>query len=177
MKIIFALLFCVALSLASFAQEVKKVDHLTEIEDDLIHDTQDLDKRTAVYIKAIDRRFLVLNGATELQGNKKENKKESELFGALPTGTRAELLGDVKSILAEAVRNIDNAAEHNQKDLTIPKAALKTFGAACARFTGQLQPIYEKSIDETEREAAYDALQICKEVLDAQSRMSATPAN
>lgn len=164
MKIFFALLICFIFSFSVFAQQTKKIDHLTIEEDDLIHGAQELDKRMEVFVKAIDRRFLALNGTSEV----KEKKKEAEKWGALPTGTRAELLGDIKSILEEAVRNIDNAAEHDMKNPLLPKS-LKILAGGCSRFVTQLKPFYDNSTDSGERASAYNAIQTCREVVEAQA--------
>src|SRR5262252_5635624 len=81
-------------------------DHLTEQEADVIRFHQELDKRTDVFIKAIDRRFASINGAP-LPPPKKTEKDEPE-WGNAPTGTRAQLLGDIAGILDEAITNIDD---------------------------------------------------------------------
>src|SRR5437762_11995034 len=75
-------------------------DHLTEQEVEIVKDTQILDKRIDVFIKAADRRMLVLSGAaaTTDTTNGKQLKKDAELWGPLPTGNRAQLIGDIARI-------------------------------------------------------------------------------
>src|SRR5258708_2631658 len=80
-------------------------DHLTDPETDLVRFYQELDKRTEVFIKAIDRRFAIING-TSLPAAKKLVKDEPEC-GAPPRGTRDELLGDIAGILDEAITHLD----------------------------------------------------------------------
>ena len=99
---------------------VQARDHLTEQEVELVKDTQILDKRIEVFIKAADRRMLVLSGADAT--NAKQSKKEAELWGALPTGTRAELIGDIARIFDEAITNIDDVSSRDEKNPLIPKA-------------------------------------------------------
>src|SRR5882724_6768249 len=68
-------------------------DHLTPQEVELVQESQILDKRTEVFIKAIERRMLVLNGTQA--SNTKQLQKDSDKWGELPKGTRAELIGDI----------------------------------------------------------------------------------
>lgn len=113
-------------------------DHLTEQEVELVKDTQILDKRIEVFIKAADRRMQVLSG-TEAT-NTKQSKKDAELWGAPPTGTRAELIGDIARIFDEAITNIDDVSARDEKNPLIPKA-LRTLAAAATRIVGQLKPL------------------------------------
>ncbi len=68
-------------------------DHLTPQEVDLVKEAQILDQRIEVFVKAADRRLLVLTGVDA--PTPKQLKKDSEKWGELPTGSRAELLGDL----------------------------------------------------------------------------------
>ena len=77
-----------------FAQ---KRDHLTEQEVDLVREMQEIDQRIAVFVKAADRRLLVL-----INPNSEQKPKEEEIWGPLPKGTKVELLTDYKRILEEA---------------------------------------------------------------------------
>lgn len=162
--------FLIALSVPIYAQQTAKIDHLTVAEDDLIHETQELDKRLEIFVKAIDRRLLVLNpvftATTVNQENKKPKKKEVDKWGELPTGTRAELITDIKYILEEAVRNVDNAAEHNAKNPLLPKV-LKTLADNCSRVTTQFKPFYDSANSEAEREAIHESLENCREIIEA----------
>src|SRR5258708_28582817 len=81
-------------------------DHLTDQETELVRFHQELDKRIEVFIKAIDRRFAIINGTAQ-PATKKSVKEEPE-WGEVPKGTRAELLGDIAGILDEAITNIDH---------------------------------------------------------------------
>src|SRR5918994_7908113 len=68
-------------------------DHFTEKEVEQIKDTQFLDKRIGVFVKTIERRLQVLTGTSA--DTAKQQKKDAELYGELPTGSRAELIGDI----------------------------------------------------------------------------------
>ncbi|MEP6913079.1 MAG: hypothetical protein ABI923_10005 [bacterium] len=117
---------------------VQARDHLTEQEVELVKDTQILDKRVEVFIKAADRRMLVLTGTGA--ANAKQSKKEVELWGALPTGSRAELIGDIAKIFDEAITNIDDVSSRDEKNPLISKA-LRNLAAAVTRIVGQLKPM------------------------------------
>ncbi len=175
-KLALLLIICAAPTFNIRAQQKSaEIDHLTIAEDDLIHDTQELDKRIEIYVKAIDRRFVVISGGTETKTAVKETKKkdkDADKWGPPPTGTRAELLSDVKSILDEAVRNIDNAAEHNAKNALLPRA-LKKLADGCSRFSTQLKPFYDSAQGEKTRADVYDALENCREVIAASTEHGA----
>src|SRR6266545_8393972 len=112
-------------------------EHLTPQEIDLVKDTQILDKRIDVFIKAADRRVLALNGTDATSA--KQLKKDSESWGELPSGTRAELIGDLARIFDEAITNIDDVSAHDENNPLIPKA-LRKLAAAASRIVEQLKP-------------------------------------
>lgn len=113
-------------------------DHLTPQEADVVKDTQVLDKRIEVFIKAVDRRMLVLTGSSELTA--KDLKKDAEKWGELPTGSRADLMKDIAKIIDEAITNIDDVSARDEKNPLIPKATRK-LAAAATRVIEQLKPL------------------------------------
>src|SRR6185436_5751462 len=78
----------------SIASAVPQRDHLTELEVERVKEAQILDKRIEVFIKATDRRLIVLNGTQA--ANAKQLKKDTELWGELPTGSQSQLIGDIE---------------------------------------------------------------------------------
>src|SRR5215467_6493892 len=92
------LTFVVSLLLANTA--LVQRDYLTPQEVDLVKEAQALDKRIDVFIKAAERRLMVINNTAA--ANAKVLKKDSERWGELPTGSRAELVGDIARIFDEA---------------------------------------------------------------------------
>ena len=95
------LVFC----FQAIANTTQERDHLTPQEVDLVKDAQELDKRVDVFVKAADRRLLVISGGID-SATAKQLKKDAESWGELPTGSRAELVGDIARILDEALREI-----------------------------------------------------------------------
>ncbi|HEX9928626.1 MAG TPA: hypothetical protein VGB02_08835 [Pyrinomonadaceae bacterium] len=154
----------------SFSVSAQKRDHLTEAEIEIIRDTQELDLRTKVFVKAAERRFVVLGVLAELKPAKKD--KDNSDWGAPPTGTRAELLGDIAKILEEAMNNLDNVWSREPKNPLIPKA-LKILSDAAARFQTQAGSLDSKAASEQEREAVFQIKRDLENILQAQKDYSA----
>src|SRR5688572_29450379 len=68
-------------------------DYFTPEEVELIRDAQQIDERIEVLTYAIDRRFAALKLDV---GGPKISPKDSEKWGAFPTGTRGQLLLDIR---------------------------------------------------------------------------------
>ncbi|HEV2835857.1 MAG TPA: hypothetical protein VGW58_11095 [Pyrinomonadaceae bacterium] len=124
----------------SFTQAAKAQsrDHLTPQEVDLVKEAQVLDKRIEVFIKAADRRVMVLNGGAA--ANAKQLKKDAERWGELPTGSRAELVFDIARILDEAITNIDDVSARDERNPLIAKA-LRKLAQSVNTIMEQLKPL------------------------------------
>jgi acyl-CoA reductase-like NAD-dependent aldehyde dehydrogenase len=135
-----------------------------------VREAQAIDKRTDVFIKAVERRILVLTdpGAA----NSKQVQKDAERWGELPKGTRAELLTDIARILDEAINNIDDVATRNAKNPLIPKAVRKLADAS-TRFLAQLTPLRQQAQDSNERDAIEAALENAQSVVEAANKLPA----
>lgn len=153
-----------------FASRTSARDHLTEKEVDLVRDAQVLDKRIAVFIRAAERRFLVLSGGATNAAASKQLQKESEKWGELPTGTRAELLGDIANILDEAITNIEDVNERDDKNPLVPKA-LRLLAAASAHFIEQLTPMREQAKEGEERESLEQAIENAQAIIEAANKL------
>lgn len=130
-----ALALCAGLAFPAIAQ---KRDHLTQQEVDLVKEAQVLDKRVEVFIKAAERRLMVINNSAG--ANAKQLKKDSERWGELPTGSRAELVADIARILDEAITNIDDVSSRDERNPLIGKS-LRKLAAAVNSIMGQLKPL------------------------------------
>src|SRR5258706_9447930 len=69
-------------------------EHLTPEEIELVKDAQLLDKRIDVFIKAADRRMLVLSSAGPDTTITQQLKKDSETRAEITNKTRAQLIRD-----------------------------------------------------------------------------------
>lgn len=154
----------------SFSATAQKRDHLTAAEIEIVRDTQELDARTKVFVKAIERRFAALGVSAETKPAKKE--KDNSDWGEAPTGTRAELLADIAKILEEAMNNLDNVWSRDPKNALIPKA-LKILSDAAGRFQNQINSIGGKADSDKEREAVFQVKRDLENIVQAQKDYSA----
>jgi acyl-CoA reductase-like NAD-dependent aldehyde dehydrogenase len=132
------ILLLLAIPMLSFAQGR---DHLTPQEVDLVKEAQILDKRIEVFIKAAERRLMVLNGSAA--ANAKQLKKDSERWGELPAGSRSDLLADIAKILDEAITNIDDVSARDERNPLIPKA-LRRLAQAVNTIQTQVAPLRDQ---------------------------------
>lgn len=150
-------------------------ESLTPEEIELVREHQELDKRTGIFIKAIERRLLVLTPSSSPTVSAKQAQKDAEKMGALPESTRAQLLSDIAKILDEAITNIDDAAVHNDKSPLIPKA-LRKLVEATQRFHPQLVALRRAMPDEVpEREWLERAIEHAASILEAAGKLQAEP--
>jgi hypothetical protein len=159
-----ALSFLLFLIIPSQASAFQKRDHLTPQEVDLVKEAQILDKRIEVFIKAVDRRVMVINGTAS--GNTKQLKKDAEKWGELPTGSRFELVADIARIYDEAITNIDDVSSRDERNPLIPKA-LRKLASSVSSIMEQLKPLRA----EAKTEADVASLELLNE--DAQSILAA----
>jgi hypothetical protein len=156
-----ALLILLALaSLPAAAAAMPQREHLTPEEIELVRDTQELDKRTAVFIKAVERRLLAISDPSA-----KQLKDDLEKWGEVK-GTRAQLISDVARILDEAVVNIDDAHTHNQKSPLLRKSLYK-LSEASNRFIPQLVPMRAAAQNDPERELVEQAIEQAQQIVEA----------
>ena len=81
--------------------------------------------------------------------NAKLLKKDAELWGDLPTGSQAELIGDIARILDEAITNIDDVGSRDERNPLIPKA-LRRLAQAVNSIMTQVAPFKDKATTEAE---------------------------
>ncbi len=122
-------------------------DHLTQQEVDLVKEAQILDKRIEVFIKAAERRMMVINNSAG--ANAKQLKKDSERWGELPTGSRAELVSDIAKILDEAITNIDDVSARDDRNPLIAKS-LRKLAQSVTTIMGQLKPLATEAKSDAE---------------------------
>ncbi|MCI0387970.1 MAG: hypothetical protein MOB07_04275 [Acidobacteria bacterium] len=153
-------LFAVCLLLGAGLQ-IQKRDHLTEKEDELVREFQEVDKRIEIFIKAAERRLLVLAnpGATQ-------KKREEDTWGPLPTGSRLELLQDYKRILEEAEEKMDDALNRDSKSPALEKA-LSKFRESAVRQIPQLRALAPQLTDKREQRALVEAIEEAETVSKA----------
>ena len=169
-----ASLFLLALTAAPGLAQSR--DHLTEKEVELVQEAQLLDKRIDIFVRAIERRLVVLNGTAAI--NAKQLQTESELWGDLPKGTRADLLGDIAKILDESITNIDDASMHETKSSQVPKA-MRRLTAEVTRLKDQLAPQRAQAKSDEELSTLEHIMEEAQTIIDAAAKVpppSAEPA-
>jgi len=145
-------------------------DHLTQQEVDLVKEAQVLDKRIDVFIKAAERRLMVINGSAG--ANTKQLKKDSERWGELPTGSRAELVADIARILDEAITNIDDVSARDERNPLISKS-LRKLAQAVNAIMGQLKPLAVEAKGDAEV-ASFEMLnEDAQSILEAANKLPA----
>src|SRR5918993_1680341 len=160
----------VASTSISHTATLQSRDHLTQQEVDLVKEAQVLDKRIDVFIKAAERRLMVINGSAA--GNAKQLKKDSERWGELPTGSRAELVADIARILDEAITNIDDVSARDERNPLIPKA-LRKLAQAVNTIMGQLKPLSVEAKSDAEI-ASFELLnEDAQSILEAATKLPA----
>jgi len=143
-------------------------DHLTPQEVDLVKEAQILDKRIEVFVKAADRRLMVLTGTQS--ANAKQLKKDSELWGELPTGSHADLLGDIAGILDEAITNIDDVSSRDERNPLIPKA-LRRLGEAVNNIMSQVAPFRDQAKSDGEVASLESLNEEAQQILEAVKKL------
>lgn len=165
----FRLLFSIVLLLTvgCFFSEVsaQKRESLTEFEVDLIREAQEIDLRMKIFVKAIDRRLLLLENP-----NATQTEKEEEKFGELPKGTKAQLLHDIERLLDESINNLDDTARLDLKNKLLPKA-VKTMVEACQIYLIKLKAIDDKTTDRSEKTSIINSIEYCNEIIEAKSKV------
>lgn len=172
-----ALFTFVAFSPSAFGQR----DYLTAEEIDIVRDTQRIDERIDVLIKAIDRRFI----AMAIDAAVTKTKKDKREWGAEPAGTRQELLVDIKRILQKAIDDIDNLADRpnalilnpddeGKKGMTHNELfgkAVRNLAAAAKRYDTALRPLLPTTSERLESGPMLDILEMCEQISDAVSKL------
>ena len=76
-------------------------------------------------------------------------KKDSERWGELPTGSRSELVSDIARILDEAITNIDDVSQRDERNPLIAKSLRKLAQAVNSIMT-QLKPLSAEAKSDAE---------------------------
>lgn len=162
----------IALSFVLFlivpVQAFQKRDHLTPLEVDRVKEAQILDKRIEVFIKAAERRLMVINGTAA--NNAKQLKKDEEKWGELPAGSRFELVSDIARIFDEAITNIDDVSTRDERNPLIPKA-LRKLATSASSIMEQLKPIRSEAKTEAEIASLESLHEHSQSILEAAGKL------
>jgi len=170
--LVFAGLICIFTLAAQISPAQVKRDHLTDKETDIVRDTQQVDLRMAVFIKAIDRRLAVLASSAIDPAKTGKIPKDAPDWGELPAGSPAQLYHDIEGILDEAINNIDDVATREPNSKLMFKG-VKVLAAGCSRILPQLKAFSEKTTDKKEKEALMNAIEYAQSVIDSLGKVPA----
>lgn len=161
------LIFLMIVGCSLLTAEAQRRDHLTEMEVEIVRDAQQIDERMKVFVKAIDRRFLVLNNDVV---QTKQVEKDAEKWGELPTGTRQQLLIDIERLLDEAISKIDDVAARDMTSDFFP-IAVHTLADGANKFLPQLKSQLDKTNNEKEKGAILGAIEYCSQIIEASAKV------
>jgi hypothetical protein len=159
-------------TLATGSTSAQTRDHLTDPETELIRFHQELDKRIEVFIKAIDRRFAIING-TAPPSVKKIVKDEPD-WGEVPKGTHTELLGDIAGILDEAITNIDDVSRRDEKNPLISRS-LRKLTASAQGYLKQLAVLRNQTTDADEAAAIDRVVDNANQIIEVGNKLPPPP--
>lgn len=177
LSLVFLSLFTFAFCVSVGAQQR---DYFTDEEIELIRDNQQIDHRMNILVRTIDRRFYVLK--VNVNGAKDEGKD----WGALPTGTKAELLSDIRNILQKAIDDIDNLSSRPDSMVLSPEErdkkpkgfsdlfpkAVRALAKAAERYKPALKQTLDASKDEREKGLLLDSIEMCDEIIASVSKLN-----
>jgi hypothetical protein len=150
----------------SHAASGQRREHLTEQEVEMVRDTQELDRRSDLFMKIAERRLNILTGAPAEQASAKDVEK----WGEVPKGSRAAIFNDLARIFDEAINNVDDVAMRTPDSALLPKAVRKLSEAA-TRFLPQLTALRQSASADGEREALEQAIDNLQQIIEAAKRL------
>jgi hypothetical protein len=157
----------VAILCAGYASAQPR-DHLTDPESELVRFHQELDKRIDVFIKAVDRRFAIINKMPQ-PSTKKLSKDEPD-WGDLPQGTRAQLLSDIAALLDEAITNIDDVSRRDEKNPLISRS-LRRLTAATNGYVTNVNALRSQTKDDDELAAIERVLDNAEQIIEVGGKL------
>ena len=156
------------------AAQFRKREYLTAQEIESVRLAQELDKRTGVLIRVIERRMKLLAGEQPPTALPSKTETGEVLSDAL-TRTRAELLSDIALALDEAIENIDDTAARAPQSPLIGKST-KRLAEASQKFLPQLLPLRASIHAGSERESLEQAVDNLQQIIDAVKKVKDEPA-
>jgi len=164
-----AALLATAAFLSPRSASAQTRDHLTEQESELVRFNQELDKRTDVFIRAINLRFAIINGTAAPPKPKKTNKEEPD-WGEPPKGSRAELLEDIAGILDEAITNIDDVSRRDETNPLLSRS-LRKLNSATNGYLTQLNTIRNQTRDSDELAAIVRIQDYANQIIEVGNKL------
>lgn len=159
------LFFCIVQNITA-----QKRDNLTDKEDLIIREAQELDARMKVLSKVIDRRLQALGEVQIIDSKKKKEKDESD-WGELRTGTIGELFWDINKTLDEAIMRIDDVAEREMNNPLFGKS-VHILAENCQKWNPKFKIFLDKTTDEKDRGSVLSSIEHCTQITEASKKVS-----
>ncbi len=147
----------------------QKRDNLTDEEDLIVREVQEVDGRMAVFIKVIDRRLFALNDPNAAK-SKSAQKDVNHDWGPLRVGTIGELFWDIQKTLDEAISKIDDIAERDAKNPLLGKS-VHMLADGCKIWRPQFKGFLSKTDIEKERGVILTAEEFCDQIIEAAAKV------
>ena len=145
-------------------------DNLTNEEDLIVREAQEIDLRMKVFVKIVDRRLFALNdskAATSKQAQKVTNND----WGELRIGTIGELFWDIQKTLDEAIGKIDDVAERDSKNPLLGRA-VHILADGCKIWQPQFKSFLDKIKEEKEKGVVLTSIDNCSQITEASTKIS-----
>ena len=153
----------------------QRKDHLTKEEIELVRDFQDVDQRMEIFAKAIDRRFLVIQGTSSLsEKEQKALEKDKKKWGELPKGSKSKMISDIAGILNESIDKIDDVYDREPKNKFIPYA-VHHIGDYCSKLVPRLRSLADTVDTREDRGSLLKSYDHCSKILEAQKKVPKPP--
>ena len=163
--------FFAVLAFFDTAVQAQRSDHLTSEEVELIRFYQEIDKRMGVYVRAVERRFLILTGNTNLSPKElKRLDKETEKWGKLAKTSRAQTLSDIDKIIDEAISKIEDVADRDMKSKLLAKA-IHILADNSRDFIPRLSALADKALSSREEAIISSAIENCNLIIEASGKL------
>jgi hypothetical protein len=167
--------FAIFFAFSAADADAQRRDYMNEQEIEIVRDSQEIDLRIDVLVKMMDRRFALLGIET---GGWKERPKDLEKWGEPPTGSRLDLISDIRKLLVKAVDDLDVIAQRSDEALKQNKTEGKLFpkavrylDAAAQRYIIPLSNGIESTANEAERGQYLNIIQLCEEIIEAAKKL------
>ena len=171
------LLTLVTLAVLVSAAAGQRRDFVNDQEAELIREAQEIDLRMEVLTKFIDRRLAAAGIAGHAWSLPKKN---SEKWGPEPTGTRTQLLSDVRNLLQKTIDDIDDVAsrtsaavEGNEVGGKLFPKAMRNLIASATRFKPIFEAEISKSQPESDRGLLLQSIEMCDQIIEAAAKVPA----
>jgi hypothetical protein len=106
-----------------------------------------------------------------------KSKKYGEKWGDAPTGSRLELLTDVKALLQKSIDDIDDASSHESENAenkvtgTLFPKAVRLLATAAEKYRPLFRTALDNTKDEKEKGPILASIDFCDQIIEASAKL------